>query len=672
MSTTYTAILAAAADNARLLKTLSETDYAFSALQQNNSHITTLKKEAVQEEWLLKKRSQTVAKEYREHVEYKSSHLKRLAYQLGGKKEQFEAEACKEEREWLEAVQRELNVKNSLEQIRRNLADAVSTNADLHAAAAIHSSAQAELDALYSSVFDGPTPDVPGEDEKEAEVVAAEGTSNALQLSFTAENKAHAVLLDAHNYLIRAQAKIEDALTAARAAAWDGGNHAAAKSNALRKAHLHVSEVEILMLQARRVQPLIKPIGKMEIPELRFMTDVVFNDFSSNRNVKERIKEAQRMLALAKQNLKRELDAAKDRIAVTEGELNNARRILGKKKEELQQIRAAAFDRVASGENGSFTLASNANFGSTVHMRLLLDNEKRGDAQLFTQKMATTTTTKTPNLEFTKLNSILSLYTNPTSATTPSDPTHPTTIIFCAWMGISPKSRYLNSFYNHYHSLYPSARIISVLSNNSFFSWTSTAARLDLHRPIVSAIETDPNPQSKRNILVHVMSNGGALGFVDTCKLYKEKTGAELKLKGIVFDSAPGQYTFSSAYYGISQNFPKGMLWYPIAAFSWVALALLGRTSLGPCVRIEGSRSALNDFEVVDENAKRVYIYSDSDGVVNWQSVEAHAHDAETKGFGTGNLMLEKWQGSGHIQHMLKDSDRYWSVVTQLWSSCSS
>lgn len=82
----------------------------------------------------------------------------------------MEAEACKEEREWLEAVQRELNVKNSPEQTRRKLADAEKTNIDLHAVAAIHSSTQAEPDALYSSVFGGPTPDILGEDEKEAEV----------------------------------------------------------------------------------------------------------------------------------------------------------------------------------------------------------------------------------------------------------------------------------------------------------------------------------------------------------------------------------------------------------------------------------------------------------------------------------------------------------------------
>jgi len=282
------------------------------------------------------------------------------------------------------------------------------------------------------------------------------------------------------------------------------------------------------------------------------------------------------------------------------------------------------------------------------------------------------TTINVPILEFTRLNSILSLYTPPSdSARTPSNPAHPSTIIFYAWMGASPKSRYLNSFYNHYHTLYPSARIISILSNYSFFVWTSTAARLDLCSAVVSAIETDPSPENKRNILVHVMSNGGVLGFVDTCKLYKEQTGKVLDVKAMVLDSAPGQYAFSSAYYAISQGFPKGILWYPVATLSWVAMSLLERTRFGPYELIDGSRSALNDFDLMDRNSKRVYIYSDSDAVVDKASVESHPHDAKMKGFEAGNLTLQKWQDSKHIQHMLKDPDRYWGLVSQLWASCS-
>lgn len=44
------------------------------------------------------------------------------------------------------------------------------------------------------------------------------------------------------------------------------------------------------------------------------------------------------MLALARQNLKRELDAAKDRVVVTEGELNNASTVLGGRKKSYSRL----------------------------------------------------------------------------------------------------------------------------------------------------------------------------------------------------------------------------------------------------------------------------------------------------------------------------------------------
>lgn len=41
---------------------------------------------------------------------------------------------------------------------------------------------------------------------------------------------------------------------------------------------------------------------------------------------------------MARQNLKRELDAAKDRVVVTEGELNNASTVLGGRKKSYSRL----------------------------------------------------------------------------------------------------------------------------------------------------------------------------------------------------------------------------------------------------------------------------------------------------------------------------------------------
>ncbi|TVY82121.1 hypothetical protein LSUE1_G004146 [Lachnellula suecica] len=368
MSTTHKRIVAAAADNARLLKTLSETDYAISALQQNTSYITTLKKETTQEELNLKNVSRNVGKEYKEHKSYRDSHMRRLAYKLGGKKEKFEAEASKEEREWLEAVQEELHIKKSLEQLRINLADATKTNAELSAVASVHSSTKQELDALYKSIFEGPTPDIPGEDEKERVVKSAEENFNGIQLRLSTENQARSVLLDADRFLNSARADIEEALNAATMDAWGVGGSFAdmAKSSALGKAQSHVSQVEMLMNQAMRIQPAVRSIGAMNIPEMRFMTDMVFDNIFSDLNAKDRIHDSQRLLELAKRKLVEELHAADERLRGIQGDLNAAQAELDGKRADLQQIRAAAFEAISN--DGRAVPTANADMGSREYV----------------------------------------------------------------------------------------------------------------------------------------------------------------------------------------------------------------------------------------------------------------------------------------------------------------
>ncbi|CAG8971118.1 hypothetical protein HYALB_00008595 [Hymenoscyphus albidus] len=274
---------------------------------------------------------------------------------------------------------------------------------------------------------------------------------------------------------------------------------------------------------------------------------------------------------------------------------------------------------------------------------------------------------KYTKLEFKQLNPIVSLF-SPTP-TTPIDPCHPSTIIFCAWMEASPRSRYVNSFFDYYHDLYPNARIICVISRLGFFSYTSTTTRCALHEPIISAIEAGPSPNGKRNILAHVFCNGGSLAFADIRQQYKENTGRKLEIKAIVFDSGPGEYSFSYTYQAAAPTFPKGLLWYPVAGFILVAIFLLGRTKVGPYRHVEGSRRRINDLEYADEKEKRVYIYSDTDLVVGCQSVEAHAADARAKGI---DVSLVPWKGSRHIQHMLQEESRYWDVVTNFWAGKSS
>ncbi|KAE8445044.1 hypothetical protein EG329_013758 [Mollisiaceae sp. DMI_Dod_QoI] len=274
--------------------------------------------------------------------------------------------------------------------------------------------------------------------------------------------------------------------------------------------------------------------------------------------------------------------------------------------------------------------------------------------------------TTTPNLEFSRLSSAVSLYTPPSDANISASKADPTTIIICQWMGASPKSRGLNFIYHQHHSLFPNARIISIRSLPEFFIATSTASRLSAIKPTVSAIEADPATEPR--ILVHLFSNGGSLGFVDVCSLYKNASGRILPVKAVLLDSSPGQPTLQEGWAAMSLTLPKSLLWYPGAALVLFSLAItaIGKNVFGLETLVDKTRGWLNDWTFVDKSAKRLYIYSEADKLTGWKDVERHAEEARKDSV---EVSLLKETETAHVQHAFKDSERYWQRVKELLES---
>ncbi|PMD29390.1 hypothetical protein L207DRAFT_520911 [Hyaloscypha variabilis F] len=340
----------AASKNAQLLQTISETSYATSEYQQTNKFIGDLKKEISLQEKKLKDVNHTVDIEYAQHKKYRDSHMKRLAYKIGGKKDKFEADATREEKEWLGAVAIQLQTKKALEHLNAQLAEATKKNADIMDVLCVRTTAGLELDALYKSIFDGPTPEIPEEDEKEQDWLQAETNYNMAGVMLNTEKQAHAILVDADRFLNDA---IRDIIGARDASTWDcwGGGGAfteMAENNSLVSCESHVRQVEMLIMQAQRIQPAVRNLGDMRVAQMNFMTNVVFDNIFSDLDLRDRIKQSQAQLKMAQANLTAELQAARDRTNVAQAEVDEAKSVVDQKRLELQQVRSAAFERLAS------------------------------------------------------------------------------------------------------------------------------------------------------------------------------------------------------------------------------------------------------------------------------------------------------------------------------------
>ena len=351
MSTTER-IISSASKNDELLAALAETDYAPSALQQTIAYINDVESQIAAETKNVSNLAVKVDKELHDHEKYRDSRMKRLAYKLGGKKEKFEATAEKEEREYHDALQEKFQAERRLEDLKARLEGAKTTKEQHAEVAARHQSYQAQLQALYRSIFDGPTPEFPDEDAAENSVVQAGQRYNYIQGQLNVELQVLHMLTDADMKMNAAHQAIQDALHASRADMMGfGGVFADVKErNSLSLAQSNADQVEMLVDMARRAQPLVEPIGHMEIAQGNFMSDVLFDNIFTDMNFHNKIQAAELSLKKAHYNLLRQKDAAMGRSENLKTQARDAEGNLQQARKNLDRLRQEVFRRVNAGQ----------------------------------------------------------------------------------------------------------------------------------------------------------------------------------------------------------------------------------------------------------------------------------------------------------------------------------
>ena len=342
---------ATAAENTRLLQIISESDYAPSALKQSHSYVANLKKDIIAQEKELANTKRTIAKEEAEHKAYQTSHAKRLAYRLGGKKEKFEAKASKEERDWVEAVQIGFECQKKLDTLNQNLAEATATSAQMEKVAAKYTKAQAELDQLYRSIFEGPTPEIPGEDQKEIALYQATAHFDTLQGNVDKEKNIKSLLIETMKFLDQAALNVEEARSNAKMDAFGFDNMfmEIAEHNALTRVRQNVAQADMLLHQARMIRPDIGDIGNIVHAQHNFMGDVLFDNVFSDVAKYDAIKRSQASIMTARNKLKLIQQESDEGLTSMIKEAGFAKQDVDEKRLLLQQIRAEAYHREVSG-----------------------------------------------------------------------------------------------------------------------------------------------------------------------------------------------------------------------------------------------------------------------------------------------------------------------------------
>lgn len=344
----------ASARNAELLHTLHETESAVPDMDAQKNYVADLERQFADATKKLRQLGDKRKRELKEHESYRDSVMKRFAYKIGGKTDKFEARAAQEEREYFDALQEEHQADVTKTNLESMLEDAKKVRADLEARVATHKQAQKDLDNLYDSIFNGPSPGFPEEDEREAAKHAAVRAYHEARSRAEAEAQVVNILMQAQQRLNGALMSMEDALHASRRDIMGGGTFAdMMERNALSTADNQVHQARMMVQQAQRVSARVNDLPRVTIAQGNLLGDVFFDNIFTDMAFHDKIKQSNMEVNRCAQALSADLSAAQQRHSNISRETDHKGAAVREARLQLQRAREAAFERIATQSGAS-------------------------------------------------------------------------------------------------------------------------------------------------------------------------------------------------------------------------------------------------------------------------------------------------------------------------------
>jgi hypothetical protein len=260
---------------------------------------------------------------------------------------------------------------------------------------------------------------------------------------------------------------------------------------------------------------------------------------------------------------------------------------------------------------------------------------------------------------FQKLSQATTLY-QPLTEVAASPEDGPTTVLILGFMGGTTQN--LARYSREYNMLYPAARIIvvtSTLTDTPGFKILRSAEDLKQRAEIPAKVLLASTKNEGDRLLVHAFSNGGGMTLAAICKAYRRLTGTVLPARIVVFDSLPGGDKFTKEFSrwvrAISVGLPASpfLQWPARVLIVIIVIVLMGLPSLfGLENAATQARRELNDENLINLNAKRLYIYSEADALIGANEVREYAAESAAKNW---DVETVNFGSSGHVRHAIVD-----------------
>lgn len=260
----------------------------------------------------------------------------------------------------------------------------------------------------------------------------------------------------------------------------------------------------------------------------------------------------------------------------------------------------------------------------------------------------------------------------------------PDIIILCTWLGGATTKR-IQKYTLGYHKLWPKSVILAIRTTAAEYAFSGASALRRKLRPalreirrIMARVDSPQklppyDHQSGSGILLHMFSNGGAniaTQLVASMNGVSSILGqAEtLPMRQVVLDSCPADpginNTYAAASHSISTTHPLRPLFCATLYLVVAGIAGLEAVGLRRCLG-KAIREQLNDPKVVSPGARRLYLISEADAIVDFREVLAHRHQALSKGIGAETVVFKR---AGHCCLVLEDERAYWGAIESCWA----
>ncbi|KID93450.1 hypothetical protein MAJ_10588, partial [Metarhizium majus ARSEF 297] len=246
-----------------------------------------------------------------------------------------------------------------------------------------------------------------------------------------------------------------------------------------------------------------------------------------------------------------------------------------------------------------------------------------------------------------------------------SSPSHqPRLIILASWT--DARDAHIAKYLVKYQALYPAAQILLLKSTMKQMIRPSLIGPSMKHAAsVVRAAFPTATQSSSPPLLIHIFSNGGSSSIANLYDQYAAMAGPDedkrLPPHVTILDSCPGLWSMphAVAFVSVSLSPFQRLIAAPIL-YAWAAVWSISMAlGIMPDFMGDWGRAHNNNPGNAAE-IRRVYIYSPSDTLIDYEEVEAHAAEAKAKGF---SVELEKFDGSAHVAHLRKDENRYWEII---------